>query len=473
MADVTKTRAVVLGGSLAGLFAARVLSDAYDEVVVVDRDTLLGVTGPRRGCPQGKHINGLLAGGRVAVEKMYPGITEEIIADDTPTGDLCGNVRWYFNGYRLQQQHADLIGVGASRPMLEKHVCRRTAAIANVSFLEQHAVLGVTTTADKGTVTGARVQPVKGGDEVVLEADLVIDATGRGSRTPVWLEELGYGTVEEESKKVGLGYVTQHYRLKADPYHGDLSINPVASPQLPRGAIFAKTDGGRVELTAYGILGDHPPTDQQGFYEFVKTLAAPEIYEALQHAEPLDEPVAFRFPTTLRRRYERMTRLPAGLLAVGDAVTCFNPVYAQGMTVAALSALTLRSHLHSGAAPQPVLFYRDLAREVIDQPWAMTNIVDLNFPGVEGERTREVKIAQKFLKLTQIAATRDKVVAAAYMRTAGLIDPPETLRKPKMLLRILLQALRGPLQHEPAKPLAPIASVTTHKPNTGRTRKAA
>ncbi|MFC7613492.1 FAD-dependent oxidoreductase [Actinokineospora soli] len=311
MAEETKTRAVVLGGSLAGLFAARVLSDAYDEVLVVDRDTIVGVAEARRSCPQGKHINGLLARGQLAMEEMYPGITEEIFADGVPTGDLCGNVRWYFNGVRIQQQAAGLTCVSASRPMLEKHIRRRTLDIANISVLERHAVLGITTTADKGTITGARVQPVEGGEEKVLDADLVIDATGRGSRTPVWLEELGYGTVEEESKKVGLGYVTQHYRLKCDPYHGDLSINPVASPELPRGAIFTKTDGGRVELTAYGILGDHPPTDQQGFYDFVKMLAAPEIHEALMQAEPLDEPVAFRFPTTLRRRYERMTKLPA------------------------------------------------------------------------------------------------------------------------------------------------------------------
>ncbi|GAA4422393.1 FAD-dependent monooxygenase [Actinokineospora soli] len=470
MAEETKTRAVVLGGSLAGLFAARVLSDAYDEVLVVDRDTIVGVAEARRSCPQGKHINGLLARGQLAMEEMYPGITEEIFADGVPTGDLCGNVRWYFNGVRIQQQAAGLTCVSASRPMLEKHIRRRTLDIANISVLERHAVLGITTTADKGTITGARVQPVEGGEEKVLDADLVIDATGRGSRTPVWLEELGYGTVEEESKKVGLGYVTQHYRLKCDPYHGDLSINPVASPELPRGAIFTKTDGGRVELTAYGILGDHPPTDQQGFYDFVKTLAAPEIHEALMQAEPLDEPVAFRFPTTLRRRYERMTKLPAGLLVVGDAVTCFNPVYAQGMTVSALSALTLRSHLHSGAAPSPVAFFRDLARNVIDQPWEMTNTVDLNFPGVEGERTKQVKMAQKFLKLTQIAATRDKTVAAAYMRTAGLIDPPETLMKPKLLIRILLNALRGPAKPTPAPPVVPLA---VKKAPPARGRKAA
>lgn len=443
MADETKTRAVVLGGSLAGLFAARVLADAYDEVLVVDRDELVGVAGPRRGCPQGRHINGLLARGQLAMEELYPGVTEELFADGVPTGDLAGDVRWYFNGKHLQQQDAGLVCVAASRPMLEKHIRERTHALPNVRFVEQTDILGLATTADRGRVSGVRVQRTGGTAEETIAADLVVDATGRGSRTPIWLEELGYPRVEEERKKVGLGYVTQHYRLHKDPYHGDLSINPVASAALPRGAIFTKTDGGRVELTTYGILGDHPPTDQAGLYAWLKTLSCSDIYDAVQHAEPLDEPVAFRFPTTLRRHYQRLSRFPDGLLVTGDAVCCFNPVYAQGMTVAALGALTIREHLHTGAPPQPLQYFRDLARTVIDPPWEMTNTVDLSFPGVEGKRTLKVRIGQAYLKRVQAAASVDSTVTAAYMRAAGLVDRPESLMRPGFMLRVLWKSIGG------------------------------
>jgi hypothetical protein len=296
--------------------------------------------------------------------------------------------------------------------------------------------------------------------EEVIAADLVVDATGRGSRTPIWLENLGYPRVEEERKKIGLAYVTQHYRLTADPYHGDLSINPVASPELPRGAIFTKTDGGRVELTTYGLLGDHPPTDQDGLYAWVKSLAVPDIYDALQHAEPLDEPVKFAFPTTLRRHYEDMDRLPDGLMVVGDAVTCFNPVYAQGMTVAALSALTIREHVHTGAAPQPGQYFRDLARNVIDPCWEMTNTVDLSFRGVPGNRTLKVRMGQAFLGLVQAAAARDGKVTAAYMRAAGMVERPESLMRPGMLLRILWNAL-GPAKAAPARATTQATTITT------------
>ncbi len=437
------TRAVVLGGSIAGLFAARVLADVYDEVVVVDRDELVGVETPRRSRPQGKHINAMHVRGRVVMEQLFPGITEELIADECPAGDFAGSVRWYFKGKAIKREDIGYLAVPATAPLMERHIRERTRALENVSFCERHDILGLTTTKDHGRVTGVRVHDhSNGAQEKTIQADLVVDATGRGSRTPAWLAEWGYPTVVEERKKIGLGYTTQHYRIDEDPLDGDLAIIPVAFPESPRGAIFTKTDHGNYELTAYGLLGDHPPTDQEGFYAFVKSLAVPDIHEALQHARPLDEPVAFRFPTTIRRRYELLDRFPDGLLVTGDAITCFNPVYAQGMTVAAMSALTIRHHLHSGASPDPLSYFRDLARDVIDPPWEMTNVVDLSFPGVEGDRTLQVRMAQKFLSLVQIAARRDVKVTTAYMRAAGMLDRPEALMRPAMVMRVLWNAFR-------------------------------
>ena len=439
------TRAVVLGGSIAGLLAARVLSDAYDDVLIVDRDVLVGVREPRRGAPQGRHISGLLTGGQRALEQLYPGITQELFDDTVPYGDLAKDVRWYMQGYRLQPYDAKILTTGPSRPLLERHIRERTEVIPNVRFMERTDILGLEATPDHSTIIGVKVQRLDGdGAEEFLEADIVVDATGRGSRTPVWLENFGYSRVPEVRKKIGLGYVTQHYKLKSDPYQGDLSINVVAYPGNPRGCIFTNTDHGRVEMTTYGLLGDHPPLDQEGLYKWMATLDVPEYVDALRDAEPLDEPVAFRFPTTLRRHYEDMPRFPRGLLVTGDAVTCFNPVYAGGMTVAIKCAHTMSHHLHSGATPDPKAYFRDLARDVIDPAWSMSNIVDLTFPGVEGERTREVKMAQKFLKLVQIAATRDGKVTGAYMKAAGQVERPEAMQRPAMLLRILWNALRGP-----------------------------
>jgi 2-polyprenyl-6-methoxyphenol hydroxylase-like FAD-dependent oxidoreductase len=446
MGQEAGTRAVVLGGSIAGLFAARVLADAYDEVQIVDRDVLVGIRGPRRFCPQSLQANGLLARGAQVMEELFPGITQELVDNGIPKGDLSGNCRWYAQGYRLKQQHGNLTTLGILRPELEYQIRERVQQYTNVSFVEQHDILGLTASADNSVVTGVRVQR-RGDDDVkVIEADLVVDATGRGSRTPVWLEQLGYAKPEEERKKIDLAYITQHFKLRpgADPFEGDVAINQIAHPGLPRGNVFFKTSEGRLELTTYGILGDHPPTDQAGVYEWVKSLGAKDVYQALQYADPVDQPVPFRFPTTLRRHYEKLDRFPEGLLVTGDAVTCFNPVYAGGMSVAALCALTMRDHLHSGAAPVPVDFFRDLARDAIDAPWEMTNTVDLSYPGVVGDRPLKLRIGNFFLKRMQIAATRDGKVTAAYFTAAGLVAKPETLMRPGMILRVLWKSLLGP-----------------------------
>ncbi|MDP9870268.1 MULTISPECIES: FAD-binding protein [Streptosporangium] len=439
-------RAVVLGGSITGLFAASALSKAYREVVLVDRDTLIDVTEWRRGAPQTRHINGLLARGQLALEEMFPGITQEMVDDGIPLSDMAGTVRWYFNGEPLKQVRAGLTSIAATRPIMEFYVRRRVQAMPNVTFMENTDIVGLVTTADHSRVTGARVQAqAKGSKEQILEADLVIDAAGRGSRTPLWLEQMGYLRVQEDGMKVGLGYVSRHYVLKpgTDPFGTDHSINPVASATLPRGAIFTKTDSGKVELTAYGILGDHPPTDPEGFNEFVKTLAAPEIYETIIQAEPLDDPALFRFPTTMWRRYDLLPYLPERFLIMGDAVCTPNPVYAQAQTLASLEALALHRHLARGVAPKPKDFQQDVA-DIIKPAWEMTSSVNLSFPGVQGKRTLKVRAGNAFMRLLQKAATQDPRFTAAFMRVAGLIDPPETLMRPALIISVLRQLWRKP-----------------------------
>ncbi|GAA3463682.1 MULTISPECIES: NAD(P)/FAD-dependent oxidoreductase [Saccharothrix] len=440
------TRAVVLGGSIAGLFAARVLADAYDEVLIVDRDKLVGVKGVRRFCPQSHQANGLLARGVQVMEELFPGLTQEMIDHGVPTGDLSGSCRWYARGFRLKQQHAGLTTLGVVRPLFEYFIRERVQQIPNVSFLEEHDILGLVTTADKSRVTGARVQARDADVDKVIEGDLVVDATGRGSRTPVWLEQLGYEKPVEERKKIDLGYVTQHFKLRpgANPFNGDVAINQIAHAGAPRGNVFFLVEGGKVELTTYGILGDHPPTDRAGLMEWLKSLPAKDVYETLRYADPVDKAMPFKFPTTLRRHYQDLRRFPDGLLVTGDAVTCFNPVYAQGMSVAALCALVMRRHLHSGVAPVPLDYFRDLAADAVDAAWEMTNTIDLSLPGVEGDRTFKVRMANWYLRRVQIAATHDGKITAAYFKTAGLVEKPESLMRPGFALRVLWKSLRGP-----------------------------
>uniref|UniRef100_UPI003F4995A9 FAD-dependent oxidoreductase n=1 Tax=Nocardia suismassiliense TaxID=2077092 RepID=UPI003F4995A9 len=436
-------RALVLGGSMAGVLAARVLAESYHEVLVIDRDKVLGVSSPRKGAPHTVHAHGLHARGHQILEELFPNLTDELRAAGVPIGDL-GEMRWYFDAKRLLPARTGLTSITAPRPVLEHHVRSRVATLPNVKFLERHDILGLVGTPDHARIVGVRVQRrAPQATEEVLDADLVVDATGRGSRTPAWLEEFGYQRPEEERIKIGLAYTTRHYRTRPEWFDGVQSINPVASPEHPRGAFFGQVGPDTCILSLTGILGDYPPTEPDAFLEFARSLPIPDVYEAIRDGEALDDPVSFRFPASVRRRYERLTRLPERLLVMGDAVCSFNPVYGQGMSVAAIEALTLRDHLREGRPPQPQRFLKDIAR-VIDTPWEISAGGDLDFPQVEGRRTIKVRVGNAYLARLRYAATKDDEVTNGFMRVAGLIDPPQALMRPRMLGRVLRHAVRRP-----------------------------
>ncbi len=217
MHDQPGERAVVLGGGMAGLLAARVLSETYADVVIVDRDELTGVTGSRNGVPHGRHAHCLVARGHQIFEELLPGLTQGMSEAGVTLGDFNGGIQWNFNGQRLASSDSGLLCVSSGRPVLEQHVRQRVQAIPNVRFLERHDIVGLETTPDNERVTGARIQRHEPGSQPeVLLADLVLDITGRGSRMPAWLRELGYEAPPEDKIKVDLAYTTRHYRLKRD-----------------------------------------------------------------------------------------------------------------------------------------------------------------------------------------------------------------------------------------------------------------
>ncbi len=435
-------RVIVLGAGIAGLLAARVLADSFAEVLLVERDRLTNSTGYRRGVPHGRHAHGIIARGQEILEDHFPGITDELIGAGVKCGDFNYDVRWYFNGKRLQPARSGLLCVPATRPVLEAHVRQRVRDIPNVSFLDSCDILGLATTPDRGTVTGARIQRQSGGCETLC-TDLVIDATGRGSRTPAWLEELGYARPEVERVKIGLAYTTRHYRLDSDPLGNDLAIIPAPTPGYPRGAFFYRLPGNdnKFELSLTGMLGDHPPADPDGFLAFTKSLPAPDIFEAVSTAEPLDEPVTFSFPASIRRHYERMEKFPARLLVMGDAMCSFNPIYGQGMTVTAMESLALRKHLRNGEIPRPQDVFRDFSQD-IDVPWALSTGADLGFPGVEGNRTMMTRIINGYVARLQRAAVYDSTLTNSFIRSAGLVDPPQALMRPGNVMRVLRNSIR-------------------------------
>jgi 2-polyprenyl-6-methoxyphenol hydroxylase-like FAD-dependent oxidoreductase len=435
--DKSGDRAVVLGGSMAGLLAARVLAEAYAEVVVIERDELPRDAAHRRGVPQSRHIHGLLAGGQLALEELFDGLTAELVDLGAPAGDVLQDLRAYFGGHRLHPGPSGLLALQASRPMLEAALRARVRMLPSVEFMDQCDVAGLTATSDGGRVTGARaVRRLDGSAEQTVTADLVVDATGRGSRTPNWLETLGYPRPPVDRVDIGIGYASRTYRLVPGLLDGNLGILNAPTPDHPRGGALATIENNRFLVTLFGILGDHPPTDPGGFADFAASLQFPDISEALRDGEPLDEPVSFRHPASVRHRYERLSRFPEGLLVIGDAMCTFNPVYGQGMSVVALQALALRAHLQQHTTPQPLSFFRQLGR-IVDVPWNMATGGDLAIPKVAGRRTIQMRLLNRYLTKLLAGAAHDPRLGRAFLRVAGLVDPPQALLAPGVATHVL------------------------------------
>jgi hypothetical protein len=297
-------------------------------------------------------------------------------------------------------------------------------------------------------------EPAADGGQI-LHADLVVDATGRASRAPDWLAALGFARPAEERIDVDLGYASRTYRRRPGHLDGDLAVVVSTMPGR-RGGGAITLEGDRWHVTLAGMLGDHPPTDHAGFEAFAATLPVGDVHDIVRDAEPLDDPVPHRFRGSLRRRYDRVAAPPAGFLVLGDAVSSFNPLYAQGMTVAAQQALVLRDCLRSGGADglTPARYYREVAA-VVDIAWQMSTGSDLRYPGVVGPRTPRSRLVSAYVTRAQVAAHRDPAVARTFMRVANLTLPPTALLSPPTLLRVLRHGAAPAPRTHPASTPAP------------------
>lgn len=444
MASATQGRALVLGGGIAGLLAARVLAEGHLDVRVLDRDDLARADDhhPRRGVPQGRHIHALLPRGRRILEELFPGLTGQLVDAGAASGDLLGDARLHLGGHRFARAEAGLTTISASRPFLEACIRSRVAGLPNVTFGPPTDVLGLVTTPDGQRVRGVRIlRRADDSAEELLDAGLVIDATGRGSRTPRWLQQLGYDQPAEDRIAGDLGYATRHYRLDPEVLGGDWGTLQAPTPALPRGGALARIEGDRWIVTLFGLLGDHPPRDPAGFMEFTRSLTFPDIHRAIRSGEPLDDPITYRFPASARRRYEQLPRFPDGLLPIGDAVCSLNPIYGQGMTVAAHQALALRDHVQRDGTAEPRRWVRRAAR-IVDGPWDMALGGDLAFPEVAGPRTAKMRALGTYTARLHAAATQDPALAVAFARVMALVDPPPSLLRPGTAARVLFRGRR-------------------------------
>lgn len=448
--------AIVLGGSVAGLPTARVLSRYFDTVTIVERDPLPDRAEHRPGVPQSPHLHGLLYGGRLLFDEIYgdEAFTEAMRAVGGPYFDFGRHQAFRFPEGWIKRTSCDLMVVFATRWTMEHVVRRLTQQVPNIHFVQGH-VTGLLADTTGARVTGVKARGEEG--EWTLEADLVVDACGRGSRSPKWLEKLGFTPPEESVVRSFLGYATVYGYVPDDAWPGD--IKSIAAPPFPgatRGGFVVPQENGLVGIMAAGQSRDYPPGDEEGFTEFLRTAITPVMYDMWRQCEPVTEIETTKTSQNRLRRWHELDRRPQGFIPIGDAVAAFNPVYGQGMTSAVLQAKTLGDRLAENDDLDAVMTgFPEDAVQASQFAWSAATDADLGFPVTEVEN---LAVSDKdpetisYLSDMRRAATFDGGVASAFFRAqatlnGGLLFQPQVMERVRTVL-----AEAGPDERDHERP---------------------
>ncbi|MFW6384449.1 MAG: NAD(P)/FAD-dependent oxidoreductase [Halodesulfurarchaeum sp.] len=424
-------RAIVVGAGVAGLFTARVLADAYSQVLLLDRDPLPAGAVDRDGVPQATQPHFLLEAGRAIAADLYPAFTETLLAEGGLVVDWSNDLTYYDRGGVLAAGPRRFPIFAASRPHLESVVRRLTRRRDAVVTRPSTVMEGFELEGDR--VTGIEAVGPDGTPER-LGADLVVDATGRRSRTPARLEAAGFDRPPRDEVEVDVLYAS--VVLERPPDDRRMVVVLPSAPRTFGGGVFPVEED-RWIVTMMGLHGDHPPDDRSGFLDFADRLPLDVPATILREHRWRSGIERYPFPAAQRWRYEDLETAPAGLLVVGDAMGSFNPVYGQGMSVAALQSLQLHRLLAEGpAAPEPTRFF-ELAGSVLDTAWLLSVGADFGFAATRGPRPRGTALMHRYIARTVSTAHRDGRVAERLGRVLMLVEPPRALFSPTMLARVL------------------------------------
>lgn len=423
---------------MAGLLAARVLTDHYDRVTVVERDRLDPGPEPRRGVPQGCQPHILLARCAHIVEELFPGYLDELVAagahrwndGELSRFDTCFGGHVMNRSARIPQPES-LVQHYASRPLIEHLVRRRLLAMSGVQLLDGRHVDDLLTSGAR--VTGARVSG-PADEKSEFRADLVVDASGRGSRAPAFLEQLGFERPPVDELTVRVTYASMPVRMPRDALHEHV-IARLFEPGRPRGFVMFRCENDDWMIGAGTLGAARAPASPAELLDFGEGIAPPYALAAARAAEPLSEVRVHRYPSNRWRRYDRLSRLPANFVVLGDAVCSFNPIYGQGMTIAAIEAVLLGECLGHGDRDLPRRFYRAAAKPV-RLAWQTAVGSDLALPEVPGRASLSMRLTNAYTDRVLAAAEVDPVVTQDFLRVVGMVAPPSLLMQPSFMLRV-------------------------------------
>jgi 2-polyprenyl-6-methoxyphenol hydroxylase-like FAD-dependent oxidoreductase len=441
--------ALVCGASIAGLLAARVLSDFYESVTVVERDELPEGTFQRRGVSQGHHLHQMLSAGVPYLVELFPGVLDELEAagatvlysPDDPALFHLGIGETVFCRSGRFTRSDDMTLLMASRPLLEAIIRRRVRTLANVTIVDGHDVAELIMNAT-GSVTGARVVERETGLERVLTTALVVDTTGRSGRTPAFLEAHGYSRPLERRYAVHLSYSSLLFRLPPGALV-EKAVLDIPTLERPEGAGLIVCENGTAIVTVIGLAGRKTPTDLPRFLDSVDEFLPTHVVGALRAGEPIGAVNTQRYPASVWRRYHKLSRFPRGFLVMGDALCSFNPVYGQGMTSAAMQAAVLRKCLTQSTDELSRRFFRASAKKLSPIWWA-NRFFDFTMIPSDDWQSRLQKFVNRGMTNTYAAAAIDVSIAETILRQMQLLGKPADSFSPSMLRAVVA----GPVKRQ-------------------------
>lgn len=421
-------QAIVIGAGLAGLSAARVLVDAYESVVVCERDPLEESVAVRAGVPQGAQPHLLLRAGHATAADLFPGITESLLDAGAIELDWTRDLHYFEAGGLVAGGPNRIPLYAASRPVFEAVVRERIHRHPRISI-----ETGSTVTDYVTDDAGSRVTGVTVANGETIDGDLVVDASGRASRTPGWLAETGYAAPTTQSVTVDVTYRSVLVDRPADDR--TMIVIPPSPPRTRGGGAFP-IEGDRWLITLQGIHGASPPQTVEEFPAFARQLPLDRLHDIIESRMVQSAPVGYPFPGSQWRRFDRLSAIPAGLLVIGDAIASFNPIYGQGMTIGLLEALHLHTHLLTHSEPDPMTFFESVT-PTIQNAWRLAVGSDFRFAQTDGDRPPGMGLFNRYLDRLFTQAQNDPELAAWFGQVAMMEQPPERLLHPRVMWRVL------------------------------------
>ncbi|HFK1762943.1 glutamate synthase [Bacillus wiedmannii] len=434
-------KAIVIGGSIAGKLAAKALSTTFKEVIIIEAGERWDGKASRKRVPQSSHPHVLLKGGEKAIEELFPAITNELIEAGSIVNNFTRDIKWHQFGLWKQQFIGKVHMIQQSRFLLEWHIQKRIDDISNVTTKYVTLVEGLLVDRNLNKVCGVKAKCLETSSQEEIQADIVVDASGFGSKSIAWLREHNI-EVQEEKVRIDLFYATRMFKLKENEKFDccNMLMSP-SFPDNPYGVLIQTIEDHRYFVTFSGYANEKAPQTDEDFYNFAENLSISNVTEFLNKAEAISDIKTYKIPYQVRRRFDLVNNLPERLLVVGDAHCRFDPVFGQGVSVAAMEAhqlqlLLQRRQILDKAFTQQ--FYKRTVH-IIQTPWEMTTTEISRHPQLKRELSIKQKFQQWYTKQIYQLSAIDSDVYIRLVRVMNLIRSPLHLFHPKVLLAVLLK----------------------------------